>query len=103
MKIAVDTVESMLRTAKELGATHVVDESSGDPVRAIRDPHERGRRVLVEDVRLNRAAEQAFECLGIGGICDHHWVIRSDRRSNRRPAFLSEKKIQGRSMGSNRF
>lgn len=37
MIIAVDTVESKLAKAKELGATHVVDASSRDPVEAIRE------------------------------------------------------------------
>ncbi|HCV00851.1 MAG TPA: alcohol dehydrogenase, partial [Dehalococcoidia bacterium] len=37
MIIAVDTVESKLAKARELGATHVVDASSNDPVQAIHD------------------------------------------------------------------
>ncbi len=37
MIIAVDVVEHKLGTARELGATHVVDASSQDPVQAIRD------------------------------------------------------------------
>ena len=37
MIIAVDVHENKLATARELGATHVVDASSHDPVEAIRD------------------------------------------------------------------
>src|SRR5213083_292143 len=37
MIIAVDISESKLATARELGATHIVDASSGDPVTKIRD------------------------------------------------------------------
>src|SRR5207302_7842150 len=37
MIIAVDMVESKLAKARELGATHIVDASSHDPVAAIRD------------------------------------------------------------------
>ena len=36
MIIAVDTIETKLATARELGATHSVDASSGDPVEASR-------------------------------------------------------------------
>jgi S-(hydroxymethyl)glutathione dehydrogenase/alcohol dehydrogenase len=37
MIIAVDVVESKLGQARELGATHIVDASSRDPVEAIRE------------------------------------------------------------------
>src|SRR5437899_3810032 len=40
--IAVDTVESKLATARELGATHAVHASAGDPVRTIREMAWRG-------------------------------------------------------------
>ena len=37
MIIAVDVIENKLATAKEFGATHIVDASSRDPVQAVRE------------------------------------------------------------------
>jgi S-(hydroxymethyl)glutathione dehydrogenase/alcohol dehydrogenase len=104
MIIAVDTVESKLATAKELGATHIVDASSGDPVKAIRDLTNGGVEYSFEAIGLKRAAEQAYECLGIGGTATVIGMIPVGQKIELDgPSFLQEKKIQGSSMGSNRF
>ncbi len=104
MIIAVDTVESKLATAKDLGATHVVDASAGDPVKAIRDLTGGGVEYSFEAIGLKRAAEQAFECLAPGGTATVIGMIPVGQKVELDgPAFLSEKKIQGSSMGSNRF
>jgi len=104
MIIAVDTVESKLATAKELGATHVVDASAGDPVKAIRELTGGGVEYSFEAIGLKRAAEQAFECLAPGGTATVIGMIPVGQKIELDgPAFLSEKKIQGSSMGSNRF
>ena len=104
MIIAVDTVESKLATAKELGATHVVDASAGDPVKAIRELTGGGVEYSFEAIGLKRAAEQAFECLAPGGTATVIGMIPVGQKVELDgPAFLSEKKIQGSSMGSNRF
>jgi S-(hydroxymethyl)glutathione dehydrogenase/alcohol dehydrogenase len=104
MIIAVDTVESKLATAKELGATHIVDASSGDPVKAIRDLTNGGVEYSFEAIGLKRAAEQAYECLGIGGTATVIGMIPVGQKVEiDGPSFLQEKKIQGSSMGSNRF
>ena len=44
MIIAVDVFEQKLAKARELGATHTVDASKGDPVKAIREADPRRRR-----------------------------------------------------------
>lgn len=104
MIIAVDVVESKLATARELGATHVVDASSRDPVRAIREMTDGGVDYSFEAIGLKQVAEQCFDCLRAGGTATIIGMIpvgqkvELDGRS-----FLSEKKIQGSSMGSNRF
>jgi S-(hydroxymethyl)glutathione dehydrogenase/alcohol dehydrogenase len=104
MIIAVDTVEAKLATAKDLGATHVVDASAGDPVKAIRELTGGGVEYSFEAIGLKRAAEQAFECLAPGGTATVIGMIPVGQKVELDgPAFLSEKKIQGSSMGSNRF
>jgi S-(hydroxymethyl)glutathione dehydrogenase/alcohol dehydrogenase len=67
MIIAVDTVESKLATAKELGATHIIDASSHDPVKAIQDLTGGGVEYAFEAIGLKKAAEQAYESLARGG------------------------------------
>jgi len=104
MIIAVDTVESKLATARELGATHSVDASSGDPVEKIKELTGGGVDYSFEAIGLKIAAEQCFDCLARGGTATIIGMIpvgqkvELDGRS-----FLGEKKIQGSSMGSNRF
>jgi len=104
MIIAVDVVESKLALAKELGATHIVDASSHDPVEAVRELTGGGVHYSFEAIGLKDVAEQAFNCLAAGGTATVIGMIpvgqkvELDGRS-----FLSERKIQGSSMGSNRF
>ncbi len=104
MIIAVDTVESKLAKAKELGATHVVDASSRDPVEAIREISGGGVEYSFEAIGLKRAAEQAFECLAVGGTATVIGMIPVGQKVELDgPSFLQEKRIQGSAMGSNRF
>ncbi|MGE5595382.1 MAG: Zn-dependent alcohol dehydrogenase [Hyphomicrobiales bacterium] len=102
--IAVDMVESKLAKAKELGATHVVDASSGDPVQKIMEITDGGAEYTFEAIGNKRAAEQAFESLARGGTATIIGMIPVGQKIELDgPAFLSEKKIQGSTMGSNRF
>src|SRR5207253_7536168 len=61
MIIAVDVFPKKLETAKELGATHGVDASSTDPVKAIRELTGGGVDYSFEAIGLKKAAEQAFD------------------------------------------
>ena len=105
MIIAVDTVEAKLATAKEMGATHVVDASSHDPVQAIRDiTGGGGVEYSFEAIGNKRAAEQSYECLDRGGTATIIGMIPVGQKIELDgPSFLGEKRIQGSSMGSNRF
>ncbi|MEX0782052.1 MAG: Zn-dependent alcohol dehydrogenase [Dehalococcoidia bacterium] len=104
MIIAVDTVESKLATAKELGATHIVDASSHDPVEAIKDITGGGAEYTFEAIGLKKAAEQAYEALAAGGTATVIGMIPVGQKVEiDGPSLLSEKKLQGSSMGSNRF
>ena len=102
--IAVDMVESKLATAKSMGATHVVDASSGDPVAKIRDMTDGGVEYSFEAIGVKRAAEQAFEALASGGTATIIGMIPVGQKLELDgTSFLSEKRIQGSNMGSNRF
>jgi S-(hydroxymethyl)glutathione dehydrogenase/alcohol dehydrogenase len=102
--IAVDVVESKLATARELGATHVVDASSHDPVSAIKEMTGGGVDYSFEAIGLKVAAEQAFNCLRSGGTATVIGMIPVGQKVELDGyQFLSEKKLQGSNMGSNRF
>jgi S-(hydroxymethyl)glutathione dehydrogenase/alcohol dehydrogenase len=104
MIIAVDVVEHKLATARELGATHIVDASSHDPVQAIRDMTGGGVDYSFEAIGLKKAAEQCFDCIRAGGTATIIGMIPVGQKVELDGRmFLREKKIQGSSMGSNRF
>ena len=105
MIIAVDVLESKLAKAKELGATHTVDASSKvDPVKAIRELTNGGVDYAFEAIGLKKAAEQAFECIRPGGTATVIGMIPVGQKLELEGSvFLREKRIQGCSMGSNRF
>ncbi|HEX2173408.1 MAG TPA: Zn-dependent alcohol dehydrogenase, partial [Dehalococcoidia bacterium] len=104
MIIAVDVLENKLAYAREMGATHVVDASSHDPVQAIRDMTGGGVDFAFEAIGLKKTAEQAFECIRNGGTATVIGMIPVGQTIELDgPSFLNEKKIQGSRMGSNRF
>jgi S-(hydroxymethyl)glutathione dehydrogenase / alcohol dehydrogenase len=104
MIIAVDVHEHKLAKARELGATHIVDASSHDPVKAIRDMTNGGVDYSFEAIGLKVAAEQCFDCIKPGGTATIIGMIPVGQKIELDGAvFLREKKIQGSSMGSNRF
>ncbi|MBN9493620.1 Zn-dependent alcohol dehydrogenase [bacterium] len=102
--IAVDVSESKLATAKELGATHIIDASDRDPVQAIRDMTGGGADYTFECIGLKKTAEQCFEAIRDGGLATIVGMIPVGTKIELDgPTFLRAKKIQGCSMGSNRF
>jgi S-(hydroxymethyl)glutathione dehydrogenase/alcohol dehydrogenase len=104
MIIAVDVFEQKLAKARELGATHTVDASKNDPVKAIRELTNGGVEYSFEAIGLKKAAEQAFECIRPGGTATVIGMIPVGQKIELEGSvFLREKRIQGCSMGSNRF
>jgi S-(hydroxymethyl)glutathione dehydrogenase / alcohol dehydrogenase len=104
MIIAVDTVDAKLATAKELGATHGVNAKADDAVRTIRTMTKGGVDYSFECIGLKIAAEQCFECIRPGGTATVVGMIPVGQKVELDGyMFLREKKIQGCSMGSNRF
>jgi S-(hydroxymethyl)glutathione dehydrogenase/alcohol dehydrogenase len=104
MIIAVDVVEHKLGMARKFGATHTVDASQTDPVKAIREMTGGGVDYSFEAIGLKKTAEQAFDCIKPGGTATIIGMIPVGQKVELDgPAFLREKKIQGSTMGSNRF
>ena len=104
MIIAVDTIESKLATARELGATHIVDASSGNPVEKIIEMTGGGADYTFEAIGNAKVAEQCFDALCAGGTATVIGMIPVGQKVELMGSvFLREKKIQGSSMGSNHF
>jgi len=105
MIIAVDMVEHKLQTARDVGATHGVDASLGDPVEQIRElTNGQGVDFSFEAIGLKVAAEQAWQAIRAGGTATVIGMIPIGQKVEiPGNEFLREKKIQGSSMGSNSF
>jgi len=102
--IAVDMIDSKLEMAKELGATHVVNASEGDPSFKVLEVSGGGVDYSFEAIGLKKTAEQAFGMLRSGGTATIIGMIPlGDMVSLPGMQFLMEKKIQGSTMGSNQF
>lgn len=102
--IAVDMEEHKLGTALELGATHTVNASEGDPVAAIKDLSGGGVDYSFEAIGLTATAAQCFEAVKRGGTATIVGMLpKGSTLELRGTSFMNEKAIQGSVMGSNRF
>jgi S-(hydroxymethyl)glutathione dehydrogenase/alcohol dehydrogenase len=103
--IAIDTNSSKLELAKLMGATHTINASNIDPVAAVKDLTEgKGVPYSFEAIGLKLTAEQSFQMLRPGGVATIIGMIPFGTKIELHGAdFLRERKIQGSSMGSNRF
>jgi S-(hydroxymethyl)glutathione dehydrogenase/alcohol dehydrogenase len=90
--------------AKQFGATDVIDAGKADPVEAVMELTGGGVHYSFEAIGLKATAEQAFNMLMRGGAATVIGMIPVGVNVELAgSAFLQEKKIQGSSMGSNRF
>jgi len=102
--IAVDMLDSKLELARKMGATDTVNAKKGDPVQQVKDLTSGGVDYSFEAIGLKIAAEQAFGMLKNGGTATVIGMIPLGQKIELPGVdFLFEKKIQGSSMGSNRF
>ncbi|MGD0117241.1 MAG: Zn-dependent alcohol dehydrogenase [Candidatus Binatus sp.] len=103
--IAVDMFEGKLAMAKRLGATDTVDASNSDPVDEIRKlTGGDGVDYAFEAIGLKKVAEQAFVALKPGGTATVIGMIPVGQKVEIDGyMFLTERKLQGSNMGSNRF
>jgi S-(hydroxymethyl)glutathione dehydrogenase/alcohol dehydrogenase len=104
--IAIDVSSAKLDVARQLGATHVVDASKEDAVAAVRAlaNHGEGVDYSFEAIGIPSVIEQAFESLRPGGVATVIGIAQDHERVTINPRLLlGERKLQGSSMGSNRF
>jgi S-(hydroxymethyl)glutathione dehydrogenase/alcohol dehydrogenase len=102
--IAVDMFEGKLAMARRMGATDTVDASNSDPVDEIRKMTGGGVDYSFEAIGLKKAAEQAFNSLKAGGTATVIGMIPVGQKVEIDGyMFLTERKLQGSNMGSNRF
>ena len=103
--IAIDQVDVKLAMAREFGATDVLDSSSVENiVETVRDLTGGGVDYSFEAIGSKTTAELAFTILAPAGTATLIGLFPEDTRLGlEAELFLSERKIQGCSMGSNRF
>ena len=102
--IAVDLNPMKLELARTFGATDVVNGAETDAVETVRELTKGGVHYSFEAIGLKTAAEQAFAMLRRGGTATVIGMIPIGQKVEI-PGYelLSEKKLQGSNMGSNRF
>jgi S-(hydroxymethyl)glutathione dehydrogenase/alcohol dehydrogenase len=103
MIIAVDVHENKLATAREFGATHIVDASSRDPVQAIRDMTDGGVDYSFEAIGTKRTVTQCFESIGVDGTATVIGLMPLGEKLELDGRMFFRGRFQGSLMGSNRF
>ena len=102
--IAIDTVPSKLGLAKKMGATDTINASNADPVEAVKEMTGDGVPYSFEAIGSKATAEQCFAMLRPGGTATIIGMIPFGTKIELHGAdFLRDRKIQGTSMGGNRF
>lgn len=102
--IAIDTVPSKLELAKKMGATDTINASNADPVEAVKEMTGGGVPYSFEAIGSKTTAEQCFAMLRPGGTATIIGMIPFGTKIELHGAdFLRDRKIQGTSMGGNRF
>ena len=87
-----------------MGATHVINASTDDPVAAVKDLTGGGVHHSFEAVGLKQTAEQAYEMLRNGGQATVIGMIPVGTKIEiHGPELLYEKTLTGSNMGSNQF
>ena len=102
--IAVDRVPSKLELAREMGATDTINASNVDAVEQIREMTKGGVHYSFEAIGTKATAEQAFQMLRPGGTATIIGMVPFGLKIELHGYdFLRDRKIQGTSMGGNRF
>ena len=102
--IAIDTNPVKLQLATKLGATDLINPRDGDPVQQVKDLMKGGVHHAIECLGTKTTAEQAFQMLSAGGTATIVGMVPFGQKIELHGFdFLRERKIQGSSMGSNRF
>jgi S-(hydroxymethyl)glutathione dehydrogenase / alcohol dehydrogenase len=102
--IAVDRVADKLETARQLGASDIVDGSATDPVEAVRELTGGGVDHAFEAIGLPATVEQCIAMLIGDGTATVVGMMPADAEVRVKGSdFMAAKHIQCSIMGSNRF
>ena len=102
--IAIDTQPSKLDLARTMGATDTLNASNADPVQMVREMTGGGVHYSFEAIGTKATAEQSFQMLRAGGTATIIGMVPFGVKIELHGAdFLRDRKIQGTSMGGNRF
>ncbi|MGA8194912.1 MAG: Zn-dependent alcohol dehydrogenase [Acetobacteraceae bacterium] len=102
--IAIDTVASKLEVARAMGATDTINASNADPVEMVKEMTGGGVPYSFEAIGTKTTAEQSFQMLRPGGTATIIGMIPLGTKIELHGAdFLRDRRIQGTSMGGNRF
>jgi S-(hydroxymethyl)glutathione dehydrogenase / alcohol dehydrogenase len=102
--IAIDRVPKKLALAQTMGATDIIDGSTGDVVEMVRELTGGGVHYSFEAIGLKPTVEQAFQMLRQGGTCTVVGVAPIGTTFDIGAMdLLMERKLQGSFMGSNHF
>src|SRR6201993_1860579 len=102
--IAIDTVSNKLDVARQMGATDTINASNVDPVEMVKEMTDGGVSYSFEAIGLKTTAEQSYQMLRPGGTATIIGMIPLGTKIELHGAdFLRDRKIQGTSMGGNRF
>ena len=102
--IAVDTNPVKLQLASKLGSTVLVNPKVGDPVDYVLEMTGGGVHHAIECLGLKLTAEQSFRMLAIGGTATIVGMVPLGEKIELDARHMArERRIQGCSMGSNRF
>ena len=102
--IAIDVSPAKDNLSRLFGATDFICAADVDPVKTVMEMTKGGVQHSFEAIGLVKTTEQAFDMLRRGGTANIIGMIPVGQRiSLPGSAFLSEKRIQGSVMGSNRF
>jgi S-(hydroxymethyl)glutathione dehydrogenase/alcohol dehydrogenase len=102
--IAIDRAPAKLKMASLFGATDVIDAGEGDVAKRVRDLTGGGVHYSFEAIGLKATVEEAFKMLRRGGTATVIGMVPPGVKIELSGVdFLTEKRIQGSYMGSNRF
>lgn len=102
--IAVDISDEKLETARQFGATDAINASQLDPVEAVVEMTGGGADYTFEALGRKETAEQAYDMLRPSGTaCVIGMVPQGQKLEIDAAALLSDRKLIGSNMGSNRF
>jgi S-(hydroxymethyl)glutathione dehydrogenase/alcohol dehydrogenase len=102
--IAIDVSPAKDNMSRNFGATDFICAADGDPVKEVMEMTKGGVHHSFEAIGLSKTVEQAFNMLRRGGTANVIGMIPLGQTiSLMGAAFLGERRLQGSSMGSNRF